>query len=281
MSNELDCNGRVLDLRTPQVMGILNVTPDSFSDGGQHNTGDAAVRHAVQMCAEGAAIIDIGGESTRPGAEAVSLDEELDRVIPVIERLHQEVDVPLSIDTVKPAVMRAAITAGAGLINDVNALRAEGATETVASLGVPVCLMHMQGSPGTMQKQPAYENVTLEVKDFLQARIAACEQAGIARDRIILDPGFGFGKSLAHNLQLMRELSAFTVAGLPLLIGVSRKSMLGRILGAEPDQRLYGTIALQTLALMQGVHILRSHDVRAAVDCVKTVMAVKTGYVTD
>jgi dihydropteroate synthase len=277
MIEELDCNGCVLDLRTPQVMGILNVTPDSFSDGGQHNTYDAAIKHALQMHAEGAAFIDIGGESTRPGAEAVSLNEELDRVIPVIEKLKQEVDVPISIDTFKPEVMREAVAAGAGLINDVNALRAEGALETAASLNVPVCLMHMQGTPRTMQKQPVYDNVTIEVKTFLHDRVIACEQAGISREKIILDPGFGFGKTLEHNLQLMRELSAFMDEDLPVLVGVSRKSMLGLILDAEPDQRLYGTVSLQTMALMQGAHILRSHDVRAAVDCVKTVMAVNTG----
>jgi dihydropteroate synthase len=277
MINELDCNGRILDLCTPQVMGILNVTPDSFSDGGQYNSYDAAVKHALQLCAEGAAIIDIGGESTRPGAEAVSVNEELDRVIPVIEKLQQEVDVPISIDTFKPEVMREAVAAGAGLINDVNALRAEGALETVASMNVPVCLMHMQGTPRTMQKQPVYHNVTLEVKNFLHERIVACEQAGISREKIILDPGFGFGKTLEHNLQLMRELSTFMDEDLPVLVGVSRKSMLGLILDAEPDQRLYGTITLQTMALMQGAHILRSHDVKAAVDCVKTVMAVNAG----
>jgi dihydropteroate synthase len=274
MINELDCNGRILDLHTPQVMGILNVTPDSFSDGGQHNSYDAAVAHALQMCAEGAAIIDVGGESTRPGAEAVSLNEELDRVIPVIEKLVQEVDVPISIDTFKPEVMREAVAAGAGLINDVNALRAEGALETVASLNAAVCLMHMQGTPRTMQKQPVYDNVTSDVKNFLHDRVVACEQAGISRGKIILDPGFGFGKTLEHNLQLMRELSTFMDEDMPVLVGVSRKSMLGQILDAEPDQRLYGTVTLQTIALMQGAHILRSHDVKAAVDCVKTVMAV-------
>jgi dihydropteroate synthase len=267
----------VLDLRTPQVMGILNVTPDSFSDGGLHNNYDAAVKHALQMREEGAAIIDIGGESTRPGAEAVSLNEELDRVIPVIEKLKQEVDIPISIDTFKPDVMREAVAAGAGLINDVNALRAEGALESAASLNVPVCLMHMQGTPRTMQKNPVYENVTMGVKNFLHDRVIACERAGISRDKIILDPGFGFGKTLEHNLQLMRELSYLLEEDLPLLVGVSRKSMLGLILDAEPDQRLYGTVALQTMALMQGVHILRSHDVKAAVDCVKTVIAVNTG----
>lgn len=277
MIKELDCQGRMLDLHTPQVMGILNVTPDSFSDGGQHNSYDAAVAHALQMCAEGAAIIDVGGESTRPGAEAVSLNEELDRVIPVIEKLVQEVDVPISIDTFKPEVMREAVAAGAGLINDVNALRAEGAIETVASLNAPVCLMHMQGMPRTMQKQPVYDNVTSDVKKFLHDRVIACEQAGISREKIILDPGFGFGKTLEHNLQLMRELSTFMDEDLPVLVGVSRKSMLGQILDAEPDQRLYGTVTLQTIALMQGAHILRSHDVKAAVDCVKTVMAVNAG----
>ena len=200
MIKKLDCLGRILDLRTPQVMGILNVTPDSFSDGGQHNNYDAAVKHALQMCAEGAAIIDIGGESTRPGAKAVSLNEELDRVIPVIERLKQEVDIPISIDTFKPDVMREAVAAGAGLINDVNALREEGALEVVASLNVPVCLMHMQGTPRTMQKDPVYENVTMDVKNFLHDRVVDCERAGIPRDKIILDPGFGFGKTLEHNL---------------------------------------------------------------------------------
>lgn len=277
MIKELDCNGRMLDLRTPQVMGILNVTPDSFSDGGQHNTYDAAIKHALQMCAEGAAIIDVGGESTRPGAEAVSLDEELERVIPVIEKLKQEIDVPISIDTFKPEVMRAAVAAGAGLINDVNALRADGALEAAASLNVPVCLMHMQGTPRTMQKEPVYDNVTNDVKHFLHERVIACEQAGISRDKIILDPGFGFGKTLEHNLQLMRELSVLMDEDLPVLVGVSRKSMLGLILDAEPDQRLYGTVTLQAMALMQGAHILRSHDVKAAVDGIKTVMAVNTG----
>lgn len=277
MIKELDCNGRVLDLRTPQVMGILNVTPDSFSDGGQHNTYDAAVKHALQMREEGAAIIDVGGESTRPGAEAVSLDEELGRVIPVIEKLNQEVDIPISIDTFKPEVMREAVAAGAGLINDVNALREEGALEMAASLNVPVCLMHMQGTPRTMQKDPVYENVTKDVKHFLHERVLACEQAGILRNRIILDPGFGFGKTLEHNLQLMRELSSLLEEDMPLLIGVSRKSMLGLILDAEPAQRLHGTVTLQTMAIMQGAHILRSHDVKAAVDCIKTVMAVNSG----
>lgn len=274
MIKQLDCNGRVLDLRTPQVMGILNVTPDSFSDGGKHNNYDAALRHALQMRAEGAAIIDVGGESTRPGAAAVSLDEELSRVIPVIEKLRQELDILISIDTCKPEVMREAVTAGAGLINDVNALRAQGALEMASSLNVPVCLMHMQGSPGTMQQQPVYDNVTLDVKNFLHERIVACEKAGIRRDKIIIDPGFGFGKTLEHNLQLMRELSAFMDEGLPVLVGVSRKSMLGLILDAEPGQRLYGTVSLQTMALMQGAHILRSHDVKAALDCIKTVTAV-------
>ena len=277
MINQLDCNGRVLNLCTPQVMGILNVTPDSFSDGGQHNNYDAAVKHALQMREEGAAIIDIGGESTRPGAEAVSLDEELERVIPVIEKLKQEVDIPISIDTFKPDVMREAVAAGAGLINDVNALRAEGALEAAASLNVPVCLMHMQGTPRTMQKDPVYENVTMDVKNFLHDRVVACERAGISRDKIILDPGFGFGKTLEHNMQLMRELSVLMGEDLPILVGVSRKSMLGLILDAEPEQRLYGTVALQTMALMQGAHILRSHDVKAAVDCIKTVMAVNAG----
>jgi len=277
MIKQLDCNGRLLDLCTPQVMGILNVTPDSFSDGGRHNTYDAAIQHALQMCAEGAAIIDVGGESTRPGAEAVSLDEELERVIPVIEKLKQEVDVPISIDTFKPQVMREAVAAGAGLINDVNALREDGALEVAAGLNVPVCLMHMQGTPRTMQKEPVYDNVTNDVKRFLNERVVACEQAGISRDQIILDPGFGFGKTLDHNLQLMRELSKLIEEDLPVLVGVSRKSMLGLILDAEPDQRLYGTITLQTMALMQGAYILRSHDVKAAVDSIKTVMAVNVG----
>ncbi|WP_232020253.1 dihydropteroate synthase [Sulfuriflexus mobilis] len=277
MIKQLDCNGRILNLRTPQVMGILNVTPDSFSDGGQYHFLDAAIRHALQMQTEGAAIIDIGGESTRPGAVPVSLNEELDRVIPVIEKLKQAVHVPLSIDTIKPEVMREAVAAGAGLINDVNALQAEGALVTAASLGVPVCLMHRQGTAQTMQTEPVYEDVTEDVLGFLRGRVAACEHAGIAREQVILDPGFGFGKTLAHNMQLMRELSAFLDEDLPVLVGVSRKSMLGAILDAEPGQRLAGTITLQALALMQGAHILRSHDVKAAVDCVKTVMAVKTG----
>ena len=269
-------NGDSLPLSRPIVMGILNVTPDSFSDGGQFTHVDVALAHALNMQAEGAAIIDIGGESTRPGAQPVNADDELRRVIPVIEAIRRKSDVLISIDTCKPAVMRAAVLAGADIINDVNALRAESAVETVAELGVPVCLMHMQGEPRTMQHQPRYANVVEEVKQFLLERAQCCEQAGITPDKIILDQGFGFGKSLAHNLELFQRMTEFVELPYPLLVGVSRKSMVGALLdGAAPAERVYGSVALATLACSMGAKILRVHDVRATVDAIKMYNAIQ------
>jgi dihydropteroate synthase len=258
-------------------MGILNVTPDSFSDGGRFTRLDAALRQAERMAAEGAAILDVGGESTRPGAEAVSVQQELDRVMPLIERLHDELSLPLSIDTSKPEVMRAAVAAGAGLINDVYALRREGALQAAAELAVPVCLMHMQGEPRAMQHNPSYQDLITEVADFFAERIDACLQAGIRREQLLLDPGFGFGKTLAHNLQLLAHLAEFKGLGLPLLVGISRKSMIGALLDNAPvDQRLYGSLAAAVLAAERGADILRVHDVRATVDALKIVAAIGT-----
>ena len=255
-----------VDLRQPRVMGVLNVTPDSFSDGGQHAQLETALTHARALLAQGADFIDVGGESTRPGAVEVSEQEELDRTIPVIERLAAEIAVPISIDTQKPAVMRAAVAAGASLINDVAALRAEGALAAAADLNVPVCLMHMQGAPRTMQQTPHYVDVVSEVADFLQARAAACVESGIPHEHILLDPGFGFGKTLDHNVTLMQGLPQLTELGYPLLIGVSRKSMIGMLAGSveEPvavEQRLAGSVAAALFAVTQGAAILRVHDV--------------------
>jgi len=272
-----DCNGRQLDLRRPRVMGILNVTPDSFSDGGRFLRREDAVRQALAMEAAGAAIVDVGGESTRPGAPEVGLDEELARVIPVIEALREVLKVPISVDTSKPEVMREAVAAGAGMINDVNALRAEGAIEAAAELGVPVCLMHMQGTPRTMQRSPAYGDVVAEVKAFLEARMAACEAAGIPRERLLLDPGFGFGKTLEHNLALLRHLDALAALERPLLVGLSRKSMLGAITGRETEERLAAGLAAAVLAVERGARLVRVHDVAATVDALKVTMAVLEG----
>ena len=259
----LDCGGKSLDLSRPQVMGVLNVTPDSFSDGGDFFSSENAVAHALQMEREGAAIIDIGGESTRPGALQVSVDEELQRVIPVIEALQSRLEVPISIDTRKPQVMAAAVKAGAGFINDVEALRAPGALEVVAGMDVPVCLMHMQGSPETMQERPDYQHVVTEVREFLLQRVAACEQAGIGRNRLLLDPGFGFGKGVEHNLRLLARLDELVACGLPLLVGLSRKSMIGKLLDLDVDERLPASIALATLAVDRGARLIRTHDVAA------------------
>lgn len=258
---QLVLGGTTLDLSGPQVMGILNVTPDSFSDGGRFESREAAVAQARRMADEGAAIIDVGGESTRPGARPVSVQEEVDRVVPVVEALHREVAVPISVDTSKPEVMRAAVSAGAALINDVRALRVAGALEAAAELGVPVCLMHMKGEPPTMQDDPRYQDVVGEVVEFLAGRVAACEAAGIGRDKLLLDPGFGFGKRTVHNLALMRHLSAFERIGLPLLVGVSRKSLLGAVLAAPPGERLIGSVALALLLAREGASIVRVHDV--------------------
>ncbi len=271
----LDCAGKPLDLSRPRVMGILNVTPDSFSDGGDFLVPERAVRHAREMVGEGAAIIDVGGESTRPGAAPVSVAEELRRVIPVIEVLTAELEVPVSIDTRKPAVMRAAVEAGAGLINDVYALRAPGALETAAELGVPVCLMHMQGDPQTMQERPEYGDVVAEVTAFLEARAVACRDAGMARERILLDPGFGFGKTTEHNLLLLQQLDRLVAAGYPVLVGLSRKSLIGNVLDLPVDNRVYPGVALAALAAWQGAALVRSHDVRATREAIDMCHAVR------
>lgn len=274
----IDCAGKLLDLSRPRVMGILNVTPDSFSDGGVYLGPDAALNQARQMVEEGADIIDIGGESTRPGAASVSLQEELDRVIPLIEVLAAELPVPLSIDTSKAEVMSAAVQAGVGMINDVMALRGEGALAAAAASTLPVCLMHMQGEPRTMQADPCYNDVTAEVSGFLSERVDACLAAGIERERLLLDPGFGFGKTLKHNLQLLRELHQVTALGLPLLVGISRKSMIGALLdGAVVDQRLYGSLAAAVMAVERGAAIVRVHDVKPTVDALRITAAVTAG----
>ncbi len=244
-------------------MGVLNITPDSFSDGGDFFVPESAVERALQMQAEGAAVIDIGGESTRPGADPVSAGEEIDRVVPVIEILVPQLTVPISIDTQKPAVMRAAVEAGAGLINDVNALCEDAALETAADCSVPVCLMHMQGEPRSMQSAPQYEDVVDNVRDFLKNRIQACEAVGISRDRLLLDPGFGFGKTVEHNIQLLAHLDVLRSMGFPLLVGLSRKSMIGRMLGLKVGERLPASIALAVLAVERGATLVRSHDVAA------------------
>jgi len=272
---QLDCAGKYLDLSTPKVMGILNVTPDSFSDGGRFSTIDLAIQQTAKMLDQGAAIIDVGGESTRPGADDVSVNEELDRVIPVIEKITSEFDVIVSIDTSKPAVISAAVEAGASFINDVNALRADGAIEAAVRANVPVCLMHMQGMPRTMQTAPTYEHVTNDIVAFLNERVRSCVDAGIRHEQLLIDPGFGFGKTLEQNCQLMGELDKFAALELPLLIGVSRKSMIGKILDTDVDDRLLGSVALETLAVWQGANIIRAHDVAAARDAIKIAVAVK------
>ncbi|MEO6081009.1 MAG: dihydropteroate synthase [Steroidobacteraceae bacterium] len=258
-------------------MGVLNVTADSFSDGGRYQSLDPARAHARSMVAAGAGIIDVGGESTRPGAAPVSLQEELDRVLPVIYALRSELDVVISIDTMKPEVMRAAIAAGAGLVNDVLALQAPGAVAAVAASTAAVCLMHMQGTPGTMQAAPQYADVVGEVGAFLQARAAACLAAGISADRILLDPGFGFGKTLQHNLSLLAGLPRLAAGRFPLLVGLSRKSMLGKLLGRPVDQRLAGSLALATIATLHGARIIRCHDVAETCDAVAVAWATRTG----
>lgn len=271
----LSCGSRVLDLAQPQVMGILNVTPDSFSDGGRYAARDAALRHAAEMVAAGATLIDVGGESTRPGARSVSPVEELERVASVVEAIATELDVIISLDTSTPAVMREGARLGAGLINDVRALRREGALEAAADTGLPVCLMHMLGEPGNMQQNPYYQNVVSEVRDFLAQRMAACVEAGIPAERVVLDPGFGFAKNLMHNLSLFKHLEALHVLGRPLLVGVSRKSMIGQALGREVHERLPGGLALAALAVAKGACILRVHDVTETVDAVRMVAAVQ------
>jgi dihydropteroate synthase len=262
-------------------MGILNVTPDSFSDGGvlcssQGVKLDKVIRQAEQMVTDGASLLDIGGESTRPGAALVSLQEELDRVLPVVEKIAAELDVVISVDTSTPELMTAAAECGAGLINDVRALGRKGAIKAAAKTGLPVCLMHMQGSPATMQDSPVYTDVVDEVVDFLVQRVGACADAGIAKERLVLDPGIGFGKTVNHNLRLMNSLGRLQALGLPLLIGTSRKSMIGAVLNREVDQRLPGSLATVAIAVMQGAEIIRVHDVAATVDVVRMTRAVMT-----
>ena len=272
---QLDCAGRILKLDRPQLMGIVNVTPDSFSDGGAHDTTEAAVAHALKLVEEGADLLDIGGESTRPGAEEVSVEEELRRVIPVIERLAKRTSLPISIDTSKPEVMRAAVVAGAGMINDVYALRREGALDAAASLGVPVVLMHMLGEPRSMQQAPDYDDVVGDVHRFLAERLFAAEMSGIAKKNLIVDPGFGFGKNTRHNLALLAQLERFVELGVPVLAGLSRKRTIGEITGREAAQdRVVGSVAAHLIAAQRGAMILRVHDVAATVDALKVWNAV-------
>jgi dihydropteroate synthase len=272
---KLACRDRLLDLSEPCVMGVLNVTPDSFSDGGRYAGVAAAVERGVAMAGEGAAIIDVGGESTRPGAADVDVQDELARVVPVIEQLVVRVAVPISVDTSKPEVMRAAIAAGASLVNDVKALQAPGALEAVAGTGAAVCLMHMQGEPRTMQVAPSYADVVADVRRFLAARVEACLAAGIGRERICVDPGIGFGKSAEHNLALLAAIDRLAEPGLPVLIGVSRKSLVGIITGRPPEGRLAGSVAFAALAVMGGAAIIRAHDVAETLDAVKVASALK------
>lgn len=274
MSQLLRCGKFSLDLSRPLVMGVVNVTPDSFSDGGLHSDPKRAVAHARQLVAEGADILDIGGESTRPGAAPVSLDEERRRVLPVLEALAAG-NVPVSVDTRKPVLMREAIAAGAAMVNDVTALSASGALEAVAQAPVAVCLMHMQGDPGTMQANPSYSDVVGEVRDYLAARIAAAEAAGIGRDRIVADPGFGFGKTLEHNLALLRALGEFRSLGVALLAGLSRKAMLGKLTGREPHDRVHASVAAALVAVRNGAQIVRVHDVAATRDALAVWNAVQ------
>lgn len=274
MGPRLDCAGKPLDLSVPRVMGVLNVTPDSVSDGGRFARLPLALERAREMVAEGAAIIDVGGESTRPGALPVGVEEELRRVLPVVEALAAELPVPISVDTGTPKVIREAVAVGAGLVNDVRALRVPGALEAAAAAGVPVCLMHMQGEPGTMQASPRYDDVVGEVVRFLEERVAACEAQGIPRSRILLDPGFGFGKTLEHNLRLLHRLDRVAAVGLPVLVGMSRKSMFGALLDAPVHRRLYGGLAAAVVAVMRGARVVRTHDVRATVEALAVVSAV-------
>lgn len=275
--SRFQCGRFQLDLTRPHVMGIVNVTPDSFSDGGKYSSVDLAVEHALKLIAEGADILDIGGESTRPGAQPVSLEEELRRVIPVIEALRKVSTVPLSVDTYKPEVMRAAIAAGVDMVNDICALREPGALEIVADSHVGICLMHMQGVPQTMQLDPSYNDVVAEVKQFLRDRVEACLAHGIVSERILLDPGFGFGKTTAHNIALIQHLDCFAELELPLLVGLSRKSVLGRIAGGDEQQRLHAGLAASVISVMKGAKIVRVHDVKATVDALKIVTAVLNG----
>ena len=274
----LDCNGRPLTLDQPRVVGIINVTPDSFSDGGQFADLESAVAHGVRLAEEGADMLDVGGESTRPGSADVSVEEELRRVLPVIEQLIARTALPIAVDTSKPEVMRAAVAAGAGMINDVYALRREGAMDAAADLRVPICLMHMQGEPRSMQDAPYYDDVVGEVHRFLTDRLFACELAGIDRRKVMVDPGFGFGKDLEHNLALLRRLERFADLGSGVYAGLSRKSMIGTLTGRkDPAERAAGSVAAALIAVQRGARIVRVHDVAATVDAVKVWHAVQSG----
>ncbi len=274
MNPSLRCADKTLDLSRPVVMGVLNVTPDSFSDGGRFLALDEAVAHGVRLAEEGAALIDVGGESTRPGAEPVALEEELRRVVPVIERLRAATGAVISVDTSKPEVMRAALAAGAGLVNDVHALRAPGALQAVAGSGCGLCLMHMQGEPRTMQVAPHYVDVVGEVRAFLADRVEACRAAGVESQRIAVDPGFGFGKTLEHNLTLLRHLPELAAGGRPVVVGLSRKSMVGTLTGRPPGERVNGSVALAVVAALAGARIIRAHDVAATLEALEVVAAV-------
>ncbi|UDQ80786.1 dihydropteroate synthase [Erwinia rhapontici] len=266
----------VLDLSHPHVMGILNVTPDSFSDGGKHNELIQALTHANEMINAGATIIDVGGESTRPGAAEVSVQQELDRVMPVVEAIAQRFEVWISVDTSKPDVIRESARAGAHIINDIRSLQEPGALAAAAETGLPVCLMHMQGEPKTMQQAPQYQNILQDVDAFFVEHISRCEAAGIKKSQLLLDPGFGFGKNLSHNYQLLAHLADYHHFGLPLLVGMSRKSMVGQLLNVGPSQRLTGSIACAVIAAMQGAHILRVHDVKETVEAMRVVEATQS-----
>ena len=274
-SSKFSCGKYQLDLSRPHVMGIVNVTPDSFSDVGKDESTEKAVQHALELVQEGADILDIGGESTRPGATPVSLEEELRRVVPVIERLSKTAGVPLSIDTYKPEVMRAAIAAGADIVNDVRALQEPGALAVVAQSNAGVCLMHMQGTPQTMQIDPRYDDVVAEVKAFLNERLESAKAAGIPADRIVLDPGFGFGKRTEHNITLLQELQSIADLGRPLLVGLSRKSVLGQITGGDVYVRLHASLAASVISAMKGARIIRVHDVKATADALKVVAVIQ------
>ncbi|WP_166257753.1 dihydropteroate synthase [Marinobacter salicampi] len=271
----MDFAGHSLDMTRCHVMGVLNVTPDSFSDGGHFSRLDSALAHAHRLVAEGAAIIDVGGESTRPGARPVSVQEELDRVCPVVEAIRAEINVVISVDTSTPEVMGESKRLGAGMINDVRALQREGALEAAVTSGLPVCLMHMQGKPDTMQSYPRYSSVVREVTGFLMERVRVVERAGIDATRLLLDPGFGFGKTLGHNLELLKALGQMRALGYPLLVGMSRKSMLGEITGREVSERLPASLAVATIAAIKGASIIRVHDVRETVDVIKVVSAME------
>lgn len=274
-NSRLLCGDRELDLSHTQVMGVLNVTPDSFSDGGRFSQPEAALQHVAQMCAAGATLIDVGGESTRPGALPVSVQQELDRVVPIIEAIGARFDVVVSVDTSTPDVMRESALAGAGLVNDIRALTRPGALQAAADSGLAVCLMHMQGDPQTMQQRPSYDSVLDEVNSFLGSRVQACLEAGIERHLLVLDPGFGFGKTLKHNLQLFASVERLQPLDLPVLVGVSRKSMIGQVLERPVDQRLFGGLALAALAVAKGARIIRTHDVPQTVDAVRMVDAIR------